>query len=58
MPYLPAWGPAASPGAIEASLAEARGYVRRSQETLATLPDNASRHTLCFLAEYVVERKR
>jgi geranylgeranyl pyrophosphate synthase len=47
-----------SSGAIEASLAEARAYVRRSQEALATLPDNASRHTLCFLAEYVVERKR
>ncbi len=44
-------------GAIEASLAEARAHARQSQEALATLPDNGSRHTLCSLAEYVVERK-
>ena len=46
-----------SSGAIEASLAEARAHARQSQEALATLPDNGSRHTLCSLAEYVVERK-
>jgi geranylgeranyl pyrophosphate synthase len=47
-----------SSGAIEASLVEARAHARRSQEALMTLPDNASRHTLCSLAEYVVERRR
>jgi len=47
-----------SSGAIEASLAEARAHARRSQEALATLPDNDSRRTLCSLAEYVVERRR
>ena len=47
-----------SSGAIEASLAEARAHARRSQEALATLPDNDSRLMLCSLAEYVVERKR
>jgi geranylgeranyl pyrophosphate synthase len=47
-----------SSGAIEASLAEARAHARRSQEALATLPDNASRQALCSLAEYVVERRR
>lgn len=47
-----------SSGAIEASLAEARAHARRSQEALATLPDNASRQILCSLAEYVVERSR
>ena len=47
-----------SSGAIEASLAEARVHARRSQEALTTLPDNAARHTLCSLAEYVVERSR
>ena len=46
-----------SSGAIEASLAEARAHARRSQEALMTLSDNASRHTLCSLAEYVVERR-
>ena len=45
-------------GAIEASLAEAQTHARRSQEALAILPDNASRHTLCSLAEYIVERRR
>ncbi len=47
-----------SSGVIEASLAEARAYARRSQEALATLPDNTSRQLLCSLADYVVERKR
>lgn len=47
-----------SSGAIEASLAEARIHARRSQEALATLPDNAPRQMLCSLAEYVVERRR
>jgi geranylgeranyl pyrophosphate synthase len=47
-----------SSGAIEAALAEARAHARRSQEALATLPDNASRQMLCSLAEYVVERRR
>jgi geranylgeranyl pyrophosphate synthase len=47
-----------SSGAIEATMAEARAHARRSQETLATLPDNDSRHTLFSLAEYVVERRR
>ena len=47
-----------SSGAIEAALAEARAHARRSQEALATLPDNASRQILCSLAEYVVERRR
>jgi len=47
-----------SSGAIKASLAEAQAHARRSQEALMTLPDNASRHTLCSLAEYVVERRR
>jgi len=47
-----------SSGAIEASLAEARAHARQSQEALATLPDNSSRHTLRSLAEYVVQRKR
>ena len=46
-----------SSGAIEAALAEARAHARRSQEALATLPDNASRQMLCSLAEYVVERR-
>jgi len=45
-----------SSGAIEASLAEARAYARRSQGALATLPDNAWRQLLCSLADYVVER--
>lgn len=44
--------------AIEAALAEARAHARRSQEALATLPDNASRQMLYSLAEYVVERRR
>jgi geranylgeranyl pyrophosphate synthase len=47
-----------SSGAIEASLAEARAHARRSQEALATLPDNVSRQMLYALAEYVVERRR
>jgi geranylgeranyl pyrophosphate synthase len=47
-----------SSGAIEASLAEARAHARRSQEALATLPDNVSRQMLYSLAEYVVERRR
>ncbi len=47
-----------SSGAIEAALAEARDHARQSQEALATLPDNDSRHMLCSLAEYVVERRR
>jgi geranylgeranyl pyrophosphate synthase len=47
-----------SSGAIDASLAEARAHARRSQEALATLPDNVSRQMLCSLAEYVVERRR
>jgi len=51
-------GAVCSSGAIEAALAEARAHVRRSQEALATLPDNGPRHTLCSLAEYVVERRR
>ena len=51
-------GAVCSSGAIEAALAEARAYARRSQEALTTLPDNASRHTLCSLADYVVERSR
>jgi geranylgeranyl pyrophosphate synthase len=46
-----------SSGAIEASLAEARAHARRSQKTLATLPDSTSRQMLCSLAEYVVERR-
>ena len=46
-----------SSGAIEAALAEAQAHARRSQEALATLPDNASRQMLCSLAEYVVERR-
>ena len=46
-----------SSGAIEAALAEARAHARQSQEALATLPDNDSRHMLCSLAEYVVERR-
>ncbi len=46
-----------SSGAIEASLAEAQSRVRRSQEALATLPASPSRHILCSLADYVVERK-
>jgi geranylgeranyl pyrophosphate synthase len=47
-----------SSGAIEVALEEARGHVRQSQGALATLPDNAARHTLCALAGYVVERRQ
>jgi geranylgeranyl pyrophosphate synthase len=47
-----------SSGAIEAALVEARVHVRRSQEALATLPNNGSRQILHALAEYVVERRR
>ena len=47
-----------SSGAIEASLAEARAHARRSQEALATLPDDAPRQMLSTLAEYIVERRR
>jgi heptaprenyl diphosphate synthase len=46
-----------SSGAIEDSLAEARTHARRSQEALAIFPNNASRQTLCCLAEYVVQRR-
>jgi octaprenyl-diphosphate synthase len=45
-----------SSGAIEASLAEARVFVRRSHEALATLPDNAWHQMLCSLADYAVDR--
>jgi len=44
--------------AIETALAEAWTHVRRSQEALTILPDNASRQLLCSLAEYAVERRR
>jgi len=47
-----------SGGVIGASLAEARAHARRSQEVLATLPDNSSRQMLWSLADYIVERKR
>ena len=43
-------------GAIEASLAEAQTRVGQSQRALTTLPDNASRHALFTLAEFVVAR--
>jgi geranylgeranyl pyrophosphate synthase len=43
-------------GAIEAALADAQAYARRSQEALAPLPDNASRHSLHTIAEYVINR--
>jgi geranylgeranyl pyrophosphate synthase len=43
-------------GAIEAALADAQGYARRSQEALAPLPDNASRRLLHTIAEYVMHR--
>lgn len=46
-----------SSGAIEVSLAEAQAHARRSQEALATLPDNTSREMLRSLAEYVVQRR-
>ena len=44
-------------GAIEASLAEAREHVRRSQESLAVLPVSDFRDMLSNLAGYVVDRK-
>jgi geranylgeranyl pyrophosphate synthase len=44
-------------GAIEAALAEARDHAGRSQEALASLPDNAWRGVLRDLAEYVVRRE-
>lgn len=44
-------------GAIEASLKEAHTHAQRSQAALEALPDNASRHLLCDLAEYVVARR-
>ena len=43
-------------GAIEASLAEAQTHGTQSQRALVTLPDNASRHALFSLAEFVVAR--
>lgn len=42
--------------AIEESLADARAHARRSQEALASLPDNESRQTLHSLAGYAVSR--
>jgi octaprenyl-diphosphate synthase len=43
-------------GAIEAALTDARAYGRASQEALAPLPDNAARHMLHTIAEYVINR--
>lgn len=42
--------------AIEASKAEARQFVKKAQETLASFPDNMYRRALWNLADYVVER--
>jgi geranylgeranyl pyrophosphate synthase len=43
-------------GAIEQALAEARGYVTRSQAALQVLPDNEARRAMLRLADYVVAR--
>ncbi len=42
--------------AVEAARAEARAFLRRAEESLLTLPDNAYRHSMHGLCEYVVER--
>ena len=36
--------------------ADAQAYARTSQEALAPLPDNSSRHVLHTIAEYVMHR--
>jgi len=43
-------------GAIDAAHAEARAYVTRAQEALASLPDNIYHRALSDLAEYFVSR--
>jgi geranylgeranyl pyrophosphate synthase len=43
-------------GAIEQSMDEARGFVRRGLKILKAMPDNVERHALAGLAEYLVSR--
>ena len=43
-------------GAIEQSMDEARGFVRRALNILKAMPDSIERHALAGLAEYLVSR--